>query len=302
MKKIPVLIIGFFIASLFLYSCKREGCTDEKAANYDSNAKTDDGSCFFDDENIEEDTQSTEDNNKTQNEFDDVLSIIEDAMNKFKNDMDKSSMGDTTCAILTLDTVYNENGSKGRIIIDFGEVNCKGNDDKERRGKILVAYNGKYNTIGTKIITTFDNFFVNDNQIEGTKVVERISQTEFNINVSNAKITWKDGKTTTWQSNRTRIWTEGVSTPFNLSDDVYTINGTASGTNRNNLAFTATISDVIVKIECWFSLIFQPSSGIITVSPEGLKDRVLDYGDGNCDRKGTIKIGDNEPKEYDLDK
>lgn len=40
-----VLIIGF----LFVTSCKKKGCIDETATNYNSEAKKDDGSCIYPD-------------------------------------------------------------------------------------------------------------------------------------------------------------------------------------------------------------------------------------------------------------
>jgi hypothetical protein len=44
-----MMALGLFIS---MSSCKREGCTDELAINYDSKAKTDDGSCEFADESV----------------------------------------------------------------------------------------------------------------------------------------------------------------------------------------------------------------------------------------------------------
>ena len=37
-----------FILLLAVYSCKKEGCTDPAAINYDDEAKKDDGSCEYD--------------------------------------------------------------------------------------------------------------------------------------------------------------------------------------------------------------------------------------------------------------
>ncbi|MCD4792022.1 MAG: hypothetical protein K8R54_02220 [Bacteroidales bacterium] len=48
MKKIYFLIsITLLVGSIIFQSCKREGCTDRRATNYDSKAKTDDGSCII---------------------------------------------------------------------------------------------------------------------------------------------------------------------------------------------------------------------------------------------------------------
>lgn len=44
MKK---LLIGVAVLSLAAVSCKKEGCTDENATNYNADAKKDDGSCTY---------------------------------------------------------------------------------------------------------------------------------------------------------------------------------------------------------------------------------------------------------------
>jgi len=81
------------------------------------------------------------------------------------------------------------------------------------------------------ITTTLINYKVNDNKIEGThKVTNKGSNsdgfTEFDIDVSGGKITYTDNLTTTWVSNRTRVWVEGESTGgLQISDDVITSTG-----------------------------------------------------------------------------
>lgn len=50
MKRILVTII---VGSFILASCKKEGCTDPTAENYDSNAKKDNGSCTYPDADAE---------------------------------------------------------------------------------------------------------------------------------------------------------------------------------------------------------------------------------------------------------
>lgn len=45
MKKI--LLFSALLASFSFVSCKRKGCTNEKATNYSESAKKDDGSCNF---------------------------------------------------------------------------------------------------------------------------------------------------------------------------------------------------------------------------------------------------------------
>ena len=99
MKKVTYIItLLAFVSSVVLYSCKRkEGCKDNQALNYDEEAKKDNGSCEYLDDNI----QSFVNHNEAQKEFDDVLTTEENAMRDFDNDMDKSGSGqvfsDTTC-------------------------------------------------------------------------------------------------------------------------------------------------------------------------------------------------------------
>ena len=44
MKKLSLLLI---LSSIFIVSCKKEGCTDVDAINYDSDVNTNDGSCEY---------------------------------------------------------------------------------------------------------------------------------------------------------------------------------------------------------------------------------------------------------------
>ncbi len=54
MKKINI-VLGV-ILTVFVFSCKKEGCTDEKALNFDEKAKKDDGSCLYPDTTNDEGT------------------------------------------------------------------------------------------------------------------------------------------------------------------------------------------------------------------------------------------------------
>jgi len=48
MKKVKLILVTvLFTALVFNTSCKREGCTDADATNYDEKAKEDDGSCTY---------------------------------------------------------------------------------------------------------------------------------------------------------------------------------------------------------------------------------------------------------------
>lgn len=308
-KPIYLILVVGLIAGLSLNSCKKkEGCTDAEATNYDEKAKDDDGTCEYPiEEEKEEETGSVDDHNEAQKEFDDVLATAENAMKDYDSDMDKSGVNtvfsDTSCATLSLDTTYSVDGAKGRITIDFGTTNCEGTDGRTRRGKIYVDYTGKYRVAGTKITTTFDGFYVNDIKVEGTKIVETVTRELYEVSVVGSKLTYPDETTITWDSERTRTWTEGneqtLADIFNIWNDVYVIEGTASGVGRLGQSFDVEINDLTLKIGCWLEGIFAPVKGEIVVKPAQFNTVTLDYGEGTCDKKGTITIGDNAPKEYD---
>ncbi len=47
MKKVSLIISAVLMTAMMITSCKKEGCTDPEAVNYDAKAKKDDGSCTF---------------------------------------------------------------------------------------------------------------------------------------------------------------------------------------------------------------------------------------------------------------
>ena len=112
---------------------------------------------------------AVQDDAYAENTFDNITSIADEAYSLSSTNF-KSTEGRiflSSCATVTLDTTV----FPRVLTIDFGDTNCLGKDGRYRRGKILVSFTGRYYRPGTIITTTFDNFYVNDNQIEGTKVV-----------------------------------------------------------------------------------------------------------------------------------
>ena len=59
------------------------------------------------------------------------------------------------------------------IIVDFGDGypdDCL-SYGKERRGKVIITYTGKYRDSLSVITTTFDQYYVNNNWIQGERIV-----------------------------------------------------------------------------------------------------------------------------------
>ncbi|MBK8848093.1 MAG: hypothetical protein IPO27_16770 [Bacteroidetes bacterium] len=177
------------------------------------------------------------------------------------------------------------------VTIDFGPVNCTGWDGKMHRGKIIAVFTGRYRNPGTVISISFDNYFVNNNKIEGTKTItnngfNNSNHLSYSIVVSNGKITKPDGSTLTWNSTRTREWISGYSTQGNHKDDEYLISGSASGTSFKGISFAANITQpLLVSPSCKWIM-----SGIVELTPQGKPTRTINFGSGNCDDQATITI------------
>ncbi|SDL63338.1 hypothetical protein SAMN05421823_107106 [Catalinimonas alkaloidigena] len=192
----------------------------------------------------------------------------------------------TNCVTLT----HQSNEEGGVITIDFGTENCLCKDDRYRRGKIIATYEGTYQTAGTTVTITLDDYYVNDFHVEGTKRVINKGENEagnlwYEVSVQGT-ITRPDGRQFSHTSTHQREWLEGNSTQA-WGDDVFGITGNASGVSARGIVHTTEIEEaIIIKRACRF-----PVSGIATFTREGgLVDRSLtiDYGDGACDNEAVV--------------
>ena len=191
------------------------------------------------------------------------------------------------CATVTIDTL----SSPKKITIDFGPVNCLGRDGRNRRGKIITTFVGKYRSVNSTHTITFEDYYVNDNHIEGSRTVVNTGlntddKLAFTV-VDEGKITLTDGRIFSHSSSRVRTWVEGSNT-FIFWDDVYEITGSGSVTNSEGNGFNAVILEPLrVAVSC-----SNITKGILKITPVNVlyKERSLDYGDGNCDNLATVTV------------
>lgn len=188
-----------------------------------------------------------------------------------------------------------EPGEK-RMTIDFGE-GCTSPRGITRKGKIIVTYTGRYWKEGTVITTTFEDFFVNDRQIEGIRMVTNQGFDEekgffsFATTLENGKITWADGTSRTMDARHLRR----VYLPNGDRGIIYAVGGGSRGVNRNGNAYGTEISEPLVFSQrCLNSGIRVPSAGIMTIGLEGKGRLDINFGDEGCDREVTITRGDTE--------
>lgn len=176
------------------------------------------------------------------------------------------------------------------MTIDFGNVNCTAANGRTRRGIIQVSYTGPYAAQGTVITITPQDYYVNDNQVEGTKTVTNMGLNEEQVPwftvVVDATITAGDGSwTTSHHADRIRTWVAGSTTQAPM-DDAYRITGGSHGVNRQGLPYTASITEALhAQVACPFI-----TQGTVAITPEGLATRFIDFGDGTCDNQAVLSV------------
>jgi hypothetical protein len=243
-----------------------------------------------DDELKDNDTTAAADNALAEDTFNDVKTISDEAADGsltsylMPNENNDRLMG--ACATITHDT----NATPRKLTIDFGTTNCVCNDGRNRRGQIIVTYIGKYRDSASTHTIGFNNYFVNDNEVLGTKTVTNnghnsAGNLSFTITVSGQINKANNGGTITWNSNRTREWIIGENTPL-WFDDVYLITGSASGTSSSNNSYTAIINSALRKQMSCKHIV----SGKFSITPSGKATRLVDFGNGACDNQATVTI------------
>jgi hypothetical protein len=167
------------------------------------------------------------------------------------------------------------------VTIDFGTNNCLCKDQKYRRGKIII--HALANKKWAKAETV--NFYVNDNLIEGTRIIARSSLLEVSV-IGSTKITLGDSTTISEDFNRSITLTEGYTTPSNTEDDVFSITGSTSGLSKKGAYTTEIVSPLKRKRTC-----VNIVSGVVKIKMDKKLDRLIDFGTGDCDNLVTLSIG-----------
>ena len=226
------------------------------------------------------------DNNTAENMFSDMFKVV--------NDISSETEGIREDLIGCIDTIIVDTLSNPKtILIDFGDDDCVGYDGRTRKGTLFITYTGRYREPGTTITITPDNYSVNGYLLQGQKTIENLGlnasgQLHYAITVSGTVTAPDNSWTISYEANRVRTWIEGQNTLM-LWDDVYEINGSGSGINRNGVAYTSTITYPLrAQVGCNWIV-----SGRITVEPEGYATRYINFGLGECDSGFTVTVNGN---------
>lgn len=185
-----------------------------------------------------------------------------------------------------------------RVVIDFG-TSCVNNYGVYRSGILNVTFTGPLFNPTSTIVIEPSNFTLNGKAIAGRFVISNASFSkttgmQYTTELTGGKVTLADTLVINYACKKTVKQIEGfeLDRPFqNLSDDVYSITGTASlsydkGPVTGSTATFTTQDALIKKWSCQYI-----SKGKLKVDFNNVSG-VIDYGDGTCDDKATITVGD----------
>ncbi len=172
---------------------------------------------------------------------------------------------------------------------DFGACNANTFDGQTRTGKWQITFrDGGWAHVGSKMVikllgysTSMVSYTCDSIVFKNDKVTNGVHT--FTIDIVNAKCA-----TATWTVSYNSSKVIKVDTKNNLNpadDDVTVVSGTANGVNREGRSFTVTISNLFKPASCKYI-----TTGIITITPNGLKTRTINFGSGTCDDDATMTV------------
>lgn len=233
-----------------------------------------------------------------------ITSIVEMMSLYNTDDIDEFAINSNKTALKChcLNIIYHQNESGElwpiSLTFDFGEENCEYPSGVFRRGKIHYTLTDFWMNNGAERIIEFEDFYLNDIQLLGVKTVKNtgINENEnptWEITIENGGIIDTLGNARTLNANLYGEMVEGANT-WDFHDNAIEMTGTSSGSD-NGASFTAEITIPLrYNFGCWY-----PVSGEIQLIM-GSQTIIVNYGDGECDNKATIQIGDGEPEEITL--
>ncbi|MEM9857623.1 MAG: hypothetical protein AAF843_09710 [Bacteroidota bacterium] len=182
--------------------------------------------------------------------------------------------------------------TSGTITIDFGEEGCLDPNKNLRKGKIIISYNGARFLPGSTVVTTLENYSINDIAIEGTRTLENISSSTidfptFHITLEGGKVTWPDETFATREADRVRVWRR----ENNPRLDAHLVTGEASGMTRRGVAYEMEILDTLIyRKACVPSRRARiPVQGVKQIETRD-KLVTINYGEGECNRKFEVVV------------
>lgn len=184
-----------------------------------------------------------------------------------------------------------------RVVLDFGNPGCTGNDGHLRSGRIITEYTARLIYPGAIATTTFDGFYVDSIHVEGIHKITNTSNgttnRQYTVTVRDGKLTRPNGDYTKWKSDKVITQIEGFIT-LDFHDDIFSITGSAEGqVKRGNLlvGWASNVTEPLIKrFTCRWIVRGKIRTIRINTNPTSPWVAVLDFGNGTCDNLAVITI------------
>jgi hypothetical protein len=188
----------------------------------------------------------------------------------------------------------------GTIVVDFGE-GCTDPRGNERRGKIIVEFEGRWDVPGSFWRLRFEDHFLNDIAVDGVRTVTNITEASdanqrFSVELEEGTLVFPNGDVATRRVDRIRELERDVNNVLKR----LIIYGTAEGNNRHGRSYIIEILEPLVyERDCAGEGVIIPVSGVKKVT-HGVREITIDYGDGDCDNTVTITNKSGRTWSYDV--
>ncbi len=224
-----------------------------------------------------------------------TLSNEEEFANTESDDLKSAELATSTQLADCLTVIIHENEDGAfwprSWTFDYGTENCEcfysGNT---KRGKIHVTLSDWWRNEGSQRKITFEDFYLNDNKLEGIKTILNTGLNDngnltFTRKIDDGRLTWPDGSQISWQCEKISELIEGGDS-FRFADDVWSVTGSGSGRNQDGKDYTMAITSPLI----YHNGCFYPVSGTIQIKTEGESAEIIDYGNGECDDVATVTV------------
>jgi hypothetical protein len=175
------------------------------------------------------------------------------------------------------------------LTLDFG-AGCTSIDGIIRTGKLVYNFSGPLFTPGTTVTVSFNQYTVNGYGIQGTYAITNNSTQSgisFTTLVTNGILTCPDATNFHYSHNKTYTQTAGASTPFDISDDVYSITGNSAFSSSDGSSLVLNVTTPLIRNFTCLNI----TQGVVSfVFNQGISG-TIDFGDGTCDNLATLKVG-----------
>jgi hypothetical protein len=267
-------IFAIAVMLLSLTACMENGLFGDEGLNLGS-----DGTSLFTTASYDASTEAI-----IASSFEDIDETTDEAIERFFALADgRFHHHHLDCADVTRDTVNQT------ITVDFGD-GCEDPRGIVRSGTILIEYGGEHREPGSYRIVTFEDFFIDSIQVEGTRTVTNITDTTaddgleiYETSLVGGKLTFTDGTTITREGGHTRTRYHGET-----REESYTLlTGNASGTLQDDTEYNMDITtEILITGECD---VHVPVSGVKEFVA-GDNAVIIDFGDGTCDNLAEVTI------------